>query len=165
MEEIQKTYLSRLGGKHRLTYLKLTGSIIVILSGFVPFADNIWSWLDPAFNTMLDGRGVKLRSDIWIESLYLSIILCSIGRIMRAYNLCYYFPIYASLYSLAMYELMRFGYDIDPDWWHRLGFLIMLIPGFYIIFRLNQYVKKLKFRDIVIVDSIEEYTNENTNQV
>lgn len=164
MEEIQKTFLSRLGGKHRLTYLKLTGSIIVILSGFVPFADNIISWIYPEFDKMLDGRGVLLRSDIWIESLYLSIVLCSIGRIMRAYNLCYYFPIYAACYSLAMYELMRYGYEINPDWSHRIGFLIMLIPGFYIIFRLNRYIKKLKFRDTIIVDSIEEYTNENSSQ-
>lgn len=164
MEEIQKTFLSRLGGKHRLTYLKLAGSIIVILAGLIPFTDNIWSWIDPDFNSMLDGRGVKLRSDVWIESLYLSIVLCSLGRIMRAYNLCYYFPIYAACYSLVMYELMRFGYEINPDWSHRIGFLIMLIPGFYIIFRLNAYIRKLKFRDIVIVDSIEEYTNENSSQ-
>ncbi|WP_430827248.1 hypothetical protein [Chryseobacterium indologenes] len=161
MEETQKTYLSRLGGKHRLTYLKLAGSIIVILSGFIPFADNIISWAHPEFDKMLDARGVLLRSDIWIESLYLSIVLCSIGRIMRAYNLCYYFPIYAACYSLVMYELMRFGYEINPDWSHRIGFLMMLIPGFYVIFRLNKYIKKLKFRDVVIVDSIEEYTNEN----
>ncbi|WP_433987321.1 hypothetical protein [Chryseobacterium sp. RRHN12] len=161
MEETQKTFLSRLGGKHRLTYLKLAGSIIVILSGFVPFTDNIWSWIDPGFNTMLDGRGVKLRSDIWIESLYVAILMCCIGRYMRAYSHCYILPIYASLYSLTMYELMRFGYEIDPDWWHRLGFLIMLIPFIYVIYRLNEHIKDLKLKDEIQFKTIESIVNKN----
>ncbi|WP_343680048.1 hypothetical protein [Chryseobacterium arthrosphaerae] len=171
--EILKTFLSHQGdskvlkylkskiSKHKITYLKILGSIIVLLSGFVPFTDNLWSWYDPAFDLMKDGRGVKLRSDVWVESLYVTIILCSLGRFMKAYYMCYFLPIYASLYSLSMYELMRFGYEIDPDWSHRIGFLIMLIPFFYIVYRLNRYIKKLIFRDIVIIESIEEYTNDN----
>ncbi|MGU3377295.1 hypothetical protein [Chryseobacterium sp. M5A1_1a] len=147
--------------RHKLTYLKLIGSIIVILSGFVPFTDNIWSWIDPKFNSMLDSRGVLLRSDVWIESLYVTIVLCSIGRYMQAYSHCYLLPIYASLYSLTMYELMRYGYKIDPDWWHRLGFIIMLIPFIYIVFRLHGYIKKLIFRENVIMESLEDYVNAN----
>lgn len=161
MEEIQKTFLSRLGGKHRLTYLKLTGSIIVILSGFVPFTDNIWSWLDPEFNTMKDARGVLLRSDVWIESLYVTIILCSIGRFMRAYHVCYFLPIYASFYSLCMYELMRFGFNIDPDWGHRLGFVIMLLPFLYVMYRLSEHVKNLKLQDEIQYKSIKRVNEQN----
>ncbi len=168
MEATRKTFLSRLGDnraasylrlkldKHKLTYLKIIGSVIVILSGFVPFTDNIWSWIDPSFNDMLDGRGVKLRSDIWIESLYVAIIMCCIGRYMRAYSHCYILPIYASLYSLIMYELMRFGYEIDPDWWHRLGFLIMLIPVLYIIYRLNEHIKDLIIKDEIQFETIDK---------
>ncbi|MFP3835399.1 hypothetical protein [Chryseobacterium sp. SIMBA_028] len=167
MAAILKTFLTHLGdngaikylrlklGKHKLTYLKITGSIIVILSGFIPFTDNLWSWYDPAFDLMLDGRGVKLRSDIWIESLYVTIILCSVGRFMRAYHMCYFLPIYASLYSLAMYELMRYGFEIDPDWWHRLGFLLMLLPVFYVSYKLYDYVGDQILKDEIQYKSIE----------
>ncbi|WP_209785435.1 hypothetical protein [Chryseobacterium sp. PvR013] len=141
--------------------MKVLGSVIVILSGFVPFTDNIWSWIDPSFNDMLDGRGVKLRSDIWIESLYVAIALCCLGRYMRAYIHCYILPIYASLYSLTMYELMRFGYEIDPDWWHRLGFLIMLIPVFYVIYRLNEHIKDLIRLDEIQFNTIEQIATKN----
>ncbi|MGI9582598.1 hypothetical protein ACR1PO_15490 [Chryseobacterium sp. RRHN12] len=110
---------------------------------------------------MLDGRGVKLRSDIWIESLYVAILMCCIGRYMRAYSHCYILPIYASLYSLTMYELMRFGYEIDPDWWHRLGFLIMLIPFIYVIYRLNEHIKDLKLKDEIQFKTIESIVNKN----
>ncbi|WP_131724366.1 hypothetical protein [Chryseobacterium indologenes] len=173
MEETQKTFLSRLGDnrtvkhlrlhldKHRLTYLKTIGSLIVILAGFVPFTDNIWSWIDPAFNTMLDGRGVKLRSDVWIESLYVTIILCSVGRFMRAYHICYFLPIYASLYSLAMYELMRYGFELDPDWWHRMGFLIMLLPVFYVGYKLYDYVGDQILKDDIQWRSIDRIAKQN----
>lgn len=173
MEEIQKTFLSRLGdnriiaylklklGKHKLTYLKIIGSIIVILSGFVPFTDNLWSWYDPSFELMVDGRGVKLRSDVWIESLYVTIILCSLGRFMRAYHLCYFLPIYASLYSLTMYELMRYGFELDPDWWHRLGFLIMMLPVLYVIYKLYEYVGDQILKDDIQYKSIERIVEQN----
>lgn len=173
MEEIRKTFLSRLGDskiikylklqirKHKLTYIKVLGSIIVILSGFVPFTDNLWSWYDPKFDLLLDGRGVKLRSDIWIESLYVAIIMCGLGKYMRAYSHCYILPMYASFYSLTMYELMRFGYDIDPDWWHRLGFVIMIIPGIYIIYRLNEHIKDLILKDEIQYNTIERIVKQN----
>ncbi|REC57022.1 hypothetical protein DRF62_02365 [Chryseobacterium piscium] len=161
-EEILKTSQFRLGGKHRFTYIKLVGSIIVILSGFVPFTDNIWSWIDPEFNKTLDARGVLLRSDVWIESLYVSILLTSLGRLLKAYPHTYFFPIYAATYSLVMYELMRFGFNIDPDWFHRLGFLIMLLPGLYIIYRLQEYVKNLKLQDEIQFRTIERISISKT---
>lgn len=175
MEETQRTFLSRLGdsrailyirlklSKHKLTFLKTIGSVIVILSGFVPFTDNLWSWYDPAFDLMLDGRGVKLRSDVWIESLYVTIILCSVGRFMRAYHLCYFLPIYASLYSLMMYELMRYGIELNPDWWHRLGFLIMLLPVFYVSYKLYDYVGDQILKDDIQWKSISRIAKQKTN--
>lgn len=161
MEATPKMCQYRQEGKYRLTYIKLTGSIIVILSGFVPFTDNILSWIYPEFDKMLDGRGVLLRSDVWIESLYATIILCSIGRFMRAFHICYFLPIYASLYSLTMYELMRYGIELDPDWWHRLGFIIMFLPFFYVTYRLIEHVKNLKIQDDIQFQTIERINKQN----
>jgi hypothetical protein len=141
--------------------MKIIGSILVIISGFIPFLDNIISWIYPAFDKMLDARGVLLRSDIWIESIYASIILVSIGGIMQSYKLAYFFPIYAATYSLVMYELMRYGFEINPDWYHRIGFLFMLIPGFYIIHRLIEHIKDLKLQDEMQFKTIERLRNLN----
>ncbi|MCJ8153196.1 hypothetical protein MKJ01_05400 [Chryseobacterium sp. SSA4.19] len=137
------------------------GSILVIISGFIPFIDNIITWIYPAFNKMLDARGVPLRSDIWIESIYASIILVSIGGVMQAYKLSYFFPIYAATYSLVMYELMRYGFEINPDWYHRLGFLFMLVPGFYIIYRLIEHIKDLKLQDEMQYNTIKRLSKLN----
>lgn len=112
---------------------------------------------------MLDGRGALLRSDVWIESLYISIILTSVGRLMKAYTLSYFFPIYASVYSLAMYELMRYGFHINPDWAHRIGFLIMLLPGFYVAYRLSEHIKNLKLQDEMQYSAIERIANQKEN--
>lgn len=154
-EETQKTYLFHLGGKYKLTYLKLIGSIIVILSGLIPFTDNIIVWVNPEFDKYLDRRGVLLRSDIWIESIYLSIIFVSIGGYLKPYKWSYFFPIYAATYSLVMYELMRYGFEIDPDWYHRIGFILMLIPGYFIVTSLADYIKTLKLKDEIQYNTIK----------
>lgn len=160
-EEIQKTFLYRLGGKHGLTYMKILGSILVLISGFLPFLDNLLVWIFPGFDKLLDIRGVPLRTDIWLNSLYVSLVLSSIGGMMKAFWPTFFIPIYAGCYSALMYELMRQGIEIDPDWSHRLGFLLMLVPLFYILYRLQRYIKAMMLRDVVLMDTLNELNTDD----
>ena len=80
---------------------------------------------------------------------------------MRAYHMCYFLPIYASLYSLTMYELMRYGFEIDPDWWHRAGFLVMLIPVFFVSYKLYDYVGDQILKDDIQWKSIDRIAKQN----
>lgn len=161
--EIQKTFLSLPKNKHTLTYIRLAGSVITILSGFAPFLDNIIAWKYPEFDTLLDERQVSLRVDVWLISIYLSIALASIGGVMKAYYLTFFLPIYSSLYSMTIYILMMKGVEIDADWIHRLGFVVFLLPLGYVMYRLNNYIKDLKLKDEIQHKTIERIANQNQN--
>lgn len=143
-------------GKTKLTFWKIFGSILVIISGFLPFLDNILVIIYPEIIYLKDEIGGSLRNDIWLLSLYIITIIVIIGKFTRAYNLTYYFPLFATTYSLVMYILMMFlGYNIDIEWAQRLGLFLMIMPGIYVIYRFINYIKKLQLKDEIQYKAIE----------
>ncbi|MEA1848998.1 hypothetical protein U9K52_08760 [Chryseobacterium sp. MHB01] len=152
-------------GKTKLTFWKIFSSILVIISGFLPFLDNILVFLFPDLALFKDRIGGFVRNDIWLLSLYISTIIVIIGRFGKAYNLTYYFPLFATTYSVVMYILMMFfGYNIDIEWAQRLGLVIMITPGMYVIYRLINYIKKLQLKDEIQFKAIERIVEKAQNE-
>ena len=160
MEEIQQQLHHRKGNK--LIIWKITGSILVILSGFLPFLDNIIVWLNPPFAEYQNTIGGYLRNDYWLLSLYYTTVAVIVGHFMKAYQLTFYFPLFASVYCSTMYVLMFvLGIKFEPEWPHRIGLIIMLIPGVYVLYRFVDHIKNLVLEDEIQYKTIERIYNQN----
>lgn len=163
MEETQQQSF-RLKDKKRLTFYKIFGSILVILSGFLPFIDNIIVWINPNFAFTKNAIGGYVRNDYWLLSLYYTTAFVIIGKFMKAYPLTFYFPLFASLYCSTIYVIMFvIGIKFEPEWPHRIGLIIMLIPGAYILFRFINYIKDLILQDKIQFNTIERLAKLNNN--
>ncbi|MGH1520587.1 hypothetical protein [Chryseobacterium sp. JK1] len=161
MEEIRQQ-LHRQKGKNKLIIWKITGSILVIVSGFLPFLDNIIVWFNPSFANYQNTIGGYLRNDYWLLSLYYTTIAVIIGKFMKAYHLTFYFPLFASIYCSTMYVLMFvLGIKFEPEWPHRIGLILMMIPGAYVLFRFVNHVKNLILADEMQYRTIERIYNQN----
>ncbi|WP_426473389.1 hypothetical protein [Chryseobacterium balustinum] len=112
---------------------------------------------------MIDERGVSMRVDVWLISLYLTILGVAVGAWMKAYYLTFFLAIYSSLYSLTVYILMMKGVELDADWVHRVGFLLLLAPGIYIVYRLNSHIKDLILKDEIQSKTIDRIIEQNSN--
>lgn len=133
----------------------------MVVSGILPFLDNILVWKYPGLETLKDQRGGLVRNNIWILALYSANVCIILGAVVKAHVLTFQFPLYASLYSGTMYFLMMKGYDINPDWYHRVGMFILVLPFTYLLFRLHKRIQLLRLRDEVFIDSLNEYVNED----
>lgn len=111
---------------------------------------------------MIDARGVSMRVDVWLISLYLTILLTCIGGWMKAYYMTFFAPIYSSSYSLIVYVMMMKGVELNADWVHRVGFLLMLLPVGYIMYRLNEHIKDLILKDEIQTNTIDRIIKNNT---
>lgn len=164
MEEIQP--LSRhQKGKNNYLLWKIIGSIIVIISGFLPFLDNIIVWVNPAFATYENTIGGYLRNDYWLLSLYYTTLAVIIGQFMQAYKLTFFFPLFASIYCSSLY-LFQFvwGIKLEPEWPHRIGLILMMIPGAYIIYRFVEHINNLILELEIQYNTIESERNRQKNK-
>lgn len=164
MEEIQ-LQSRRQRGKNSLILWKIIGSIIVILSGFLPFLDNIIVWYNPDFANYQNTIGGLLRNDYWLLSIYYTTPVVIIGQFMKAYKLTFFFPLFASIYCSSLY-LFQFvwGIKLDPEWPHRIGMILMMIPGAYVVYRLIEHVNNLKLELEIQYNTIERERNRQINK-
>lgn len=160
-EEIQQQ-LHHQEDKGKLTFWKILGSILVIISGILPFLDNLIVWYNPEFANYENTIGGYVRNDYWLLSLYGTAIITSTGRLMKALPITYYFPIFSSVYCFILYILMFvLGIKFNPEWPHRIGFIIMLIPGSFILYRFTGYIKDLKLKDEMQSKTIDRIVQQN----
>ncbi len=152
-------------GKNSLILWKIIGSIIVILSGFLPFLDNIIVWYNPDFANYQNTIGGILRNDYWLLSIYYTTPVVIIGQFMKAYKLTFFFPLFASIYCSSLY-LFQFvwGIKLDPEWPHRIGMILMMIPGAYVVYRLIEHVNNLKLELEIQYNTIERERNRQINK-
>lgn len=164
MEEIQQQS-HRQKGNNKYLIWKIIGSIIVILSGFLPFLDNIIVWINPAFATYENTIGGYLRNDYWLLSIYYTTLSVLIGQFMNAYKLTFFFPLFATIYCSSLY-LFQFvwGIKLEPEWPHRIGIILMMIPGAYIIHRLVRHISNLKLELEIQYNTIERERNRQINR-
>lgn len=164
MEEIQLQSPHQ-RGKNSFILWKIIGSIIVILSGFLPFLDNIIVWYNPDFAKYQNTIGGLLRNDYWLLSIYYTTPVVIIGQFMKAYKLTFFFPLFASIYCSSLY-LFQFvwGIKLDPEWPHRIGMILMMIPGAYVVYRLIVHINNLKLELEIQYKTIERVRNRQLNQ-
>ncbi|MEJ5105554.1 hypothetical protein [Chryseobacterium sp. MYb328] len=161
MEEILQQ-LRRHTDKSKLTYLKIIGSILVIVSGFLPFLDNIIVWFNPPFAYYQNTIGGYLRNDYWLLSLYYTTFAVIIGKFMKAYGLLFYFPLFASIYCSSLYVCQFvLGIKFEPEWPHRIGLIIMMIPGAYVLYRFVNHIQNLILEDEIQYNTIRGIRKQN----
>ncbi|WP_144428853.1 hypothetical protein [Chryseobacterium sp. StRB126] len=161
MEETPQQ-LHRRTDKSKLTFWKIVGSILVIISGFLPFLDNIIVIFNPAFAGYQNTIGGYLRNDYWLLSLYYTTIIVIIGKFMKAYELLFYFPLFASIYCSSLYVCQFvLGIKFEPEWPHRLGMILMMIPGAYVLYRFVNHLQDLKLEDEIQFRTIERIYKQN----
>ncbi|MDR4892233.1 MULTISPECIES: hypothetical protein [unclassified Chryseobacterium] len=164
MEEIQQLS-HHPKGKNKIILWKIIGSILVILSGFLPFLDNIIVWFNPPFADYQNTIGGYLRNDYWLLSLYYTTVSVILGQFMNAYKLTFFFPLFASIYCSSLY-LFQFvwGIKLEPEWPHRIGMILMMIPGAYIVYRLVEHINNLKLELEIQYNTIEQERNRQLNK-
>lgn len=163
MEETQQQ-LPHLIDKGKLTFWKIMGSILVIISGFLPFLDNIIVLFNPEFAGYENLIGGYLRNDYWLLSLYFTTTIVIVGKFMKAYDLLFYFPLFASIYCSTLYVLQFvLGIKFEPEWPHRIGLILMMIPGVYVLYRFIEHIKVLKLQDEIQFKTIERIRNKQIN--
>ncbi|MEN5306771.1 hypothetical protein ABE425_04605 [Chryseobacterium cucumeris] len=164
MEETQ-LQSRRQRGRNKFLQWKIIGSIIVILSGFLPFLDNIIVWFNPEFANYQNTIGGYLRNDYWLLSLYYTTTSVIIGQFMKAYKLTFFFPFFASIYCSSLY-LFQFvwGVKLEPEWPHRIGMILMMIPGAYVVYRFIEHINNLKLELEIQYNTIERERNRQINK-
>ncbi|WP_126654072.1 hypothetical protein [Chryseobacterium aureum] len=164
MEEIQQQSPRR-RGRNKFLIWKTIGSIIVILSGFLPFLDNIIVWKNPAFATYHNTIGGMLRNDYWLLSLYYTTLAVIIGQFINAYKLTFFFPLFATIYCSSLYVFQFvWGIKLEPEWPHRIGLILMMIPGAYVLFRFIEHINNLKLELEIQYNTIERERNRQLNE-
>ncbi|MGE8528465.1 hypothetical protein [Chryseobacterium rhizosphaerae] len=168
MEEIQKTY--RQENKIRKTESTYIGSILLIVSAFLPCLDRILVWIWPILDESRDTRGVPISTDIWIASVYLAPVFIIIAAFFRPNYKIYTFPLVIFFYSAVVYYAPIFGYDVKFLRWNSwLALLASIIAGVCLYFVLK-HVRWVELEENAsddfyddVLEKFEKLNEENKN--
>ena len=103
------------------TFTFILSTILLILSGIVPFLDNILLHYYPKMDTIPIPHFVYYSSFIWAASMSLSTLLVILGTFCKADKLLYIFPISAHVIMFGAAILNYKGVHITGLWQFRAG--------------------------------------------
>lgn len=161
MEEIRKQFYRLRDRFIKLSNLTYLSSILLIISGLLPFLDVFLVWRFPNLQTARDIRGALLRDDIWLATLYFSPALIIIAAQFKPYVYAYHFPLFAYTYTGIMYFAPYLGFDMEPSWGNRILIFILVIPLTLLIKGLNMLYKYLVAKEEIQLKTIEAIANLN----
>jgi len=103
----------RQGNKIKQSKSAYIGSVLLIVSAFLPSLDVLSKWLIPGMNEARDSRGVLMTVNIWLATLYLSPVILIIATYFRPNPKLYFFPLCMFLYAGAVYFSPIIGKEVN----------------------------------------------------
>lgn len=141
MEEIQKTF--RQGNKIRRSKSACIGSILLIVSAFLPSLDVLSKWLIPGMAEARDSRGVLLTVNIWLATLYIAPVIIIIANYFRPNPRLYFFPLLMFFYAGAVYFSPVIGYEVNYLQLNSWLFFVASFVGAFCFMYLLKYIRRI----------------------
>ncbi len=141
MEEIQKTF--RQGSKIKKSKLTYIGSILLIVSAFLPSLDVLSKWLIPGMEEARDSRGVLLTVNIWLATLYIAPVVIIVANYFKPNPWLNFFPLLMFFYAGAVYFSPVIGYEVNYLAQNSWLFFIISFFGALCFMYLLKYVRRV----------------------
>lgn len=151
-EETQKMF--RQGNNLKKSKSTYIGSMLLLVSAFLPSLDVLSKWIIPGMEDMKDSRGVLLTVDIWLATLYFSPVLIILATVLRPNPRLYFFPLCMFLYAGAVYFSPVFGNEVNYLKLNSWLFFVISFIGALCFMYLLKYVRR-----IVLVENSEDNFN------
>lgn len=166
MEEIQKTF--RQGSKIKKSKLTYIGSVLLIVSAFLPSLDVLSKWLIPGMAEARDSRGVLMTVNIWLATLYIAPVVIIVANYFKPNPWLNFFPLLMFFYAGAVYFSPVIGYEVNYLAQNSWLFFVISLFGALCFMYLLKYVRRitlLEEEESLLNDEIEAEFNRLTSEI
>lgn len=156
---IQKTYLQE--NRFKKSKTTLYGSILLLISAFLPCIDVVLKFVFPSMKDMKDSAGVFVTVDIWLTTLYLSPAILILATTLKPHPKLYFFPLFTFFYTAFVYFAPLLGFQIDflrfNSWMAIIAAIISAILYMMLLKYIRFHTLEENSNDDMLKDMKEEY--------
>ena len=163
MEETQKMFhRENKIKKSKSTYI---GSILLIVSAFLPSLDVLSKLVIPGMAEARDSRGVLLTVNIWLATLYIAPVVIIIANYFKPNPRLYFLPLLMFSYAGAVYFSPVIGNEVNYLQLNSWLFFVISFVGSLCFMYVLKYVRRITLLEDSEVELHEDYMNEVRNLI